>query len=159
MIQRNTYDLVDEPAGEALRELLTWTLSAATQLGLVVNSHNVRLSSRAVAFLEDASPHLVAINEVSEWPGTQIIGQRRAILRIYRYNLECMELFAATAERLYMWVNPGLPEDPHLLREDGSVVLGTVAQEDDGWMQLNTAEYDSLIRSVPWMAGALRQQG
>jgi hypothetical protein len=158
MIQRNTYDLISEPADDVLRDLLVWALNFATQLGLVVHSRHVKLTSRAIAFLEEVDPYLRLTREVSEWPGTRLIGGRRGIVSIYRLTPDLIETFVDTADRLYRWVNPALPEDIHILRADGSVLLGTVTQEADAWMELSGDEFDSLVREIPGMAGVLRQQ-
>lgn len=158
MIRRDIYDLTEEPSGAVLRGLVEWAQSTAAQLGLIVHSPSVRLAPRAVDFLDRASPYLSSEREVAEWPGTRLIGGRRGILRVYRLTPELTQIFEATADRLYMWVNPGLPEDPHLLRDDGSVLLGTVSQEEDAWLELHESEFASLIGDVPWTADALRRR-
>jgi hypothetical protein len=43
---------------------------------------------------------------------------------------------------LFQWVNLGSPEDLHLIRSDGTTVLGTIAQEEDAWMELDDGEVD-----------------
>jgi hypothetical protein len=159
MIQRRTYDIVSEPSGVVLRQLLTWALGVATQLGLVVHSRSVKLSPSAVAFLGEMNPYLAATKEVGQWPGTQLIGDRRGILRLYRFGPASVEIFVSAADRLFTWVNPLLPEDPHLLRADGSVVLGTVTQEEDAWMELSNDEFETLVRDAPSVARLLRIRG
>jgi hypothetical protein len=149
MIKRNIYDFTSEPASELFRELLVWALNFATHFGLVVHSIRVKLTSEALEFLEDVDPYLLLTRDVNEWPGIRLIGERRGILRFYRLTLEFIETFAETADMLYSWVNPSLPEDPHLLRADGSVLLGSVTQEADTWMELTIDEFESRIKEIP----------
>ncbi|WP_344234779.1 hypothetical protein [Kribbella hippodromi] len=68
---------------------------------------------------------------------------------LFRLDAESLEVLVSSASSLYDWVNPMLPEDLHFLRSDGSVVLGTVAQEDDAWLQLTPAEYEGIAARIP----------
>ena len=149
---------MSEPSGPLLTDILSWAMSFATQLGVVVHSGRVKLDQKAIAFFEAVDPYLLHSCEVNEWPGTRLIGARLGIVRIYALTPEFAEIFKNTGDALYMWVNPYLPEDPHLLRADGSVLLGTVTQERDGWMELSEDEFSSLVREVPWMATVLEQR-
>jgi hypothetical protein len=50
---------------------------------------------------------------------------------------------------LFQWVNLGWPEDLHLIRSDGTTALGTIAQEEDAWMELDDGEVDQWRARVP----------
>lgn len=158
MRERATYSIASEPSGPELRNILYWAANLATQLGVVVHSSRVKLQSKGTGFFNEVGPYLIDSYETNEWPGTRLVGSRLGIVRTYSLTRECADIFLNTSDRLYMWVNPYLPEDPHLLRADGSVLLGTITQERDCWMELHKDEYSSLVRDVPWTARALKPQ-
>lgn len=157
MAVRHSYELVQELANDLLGRMFQWALDVASTVGLVVHSDRVRLGPRALALFERMDPYLVSKTAVTEWPGTRLIGERKAILRTYRFTNAAADSLVAAAERLYAWVNPDLPEDLHLLRRDGSLVLGSITQEHEAWMDLTDEEYASLVSQAPEMAGLLRQ--
>ncbi|MBX3128286.1 MAG: hypothetical protein KF718_16295 [Polyangiaceae bacterium] len=58
-----------------------------------------------------------------------------------------VEILVRASDSLYGWQQPQLPEDLAFLRTDGSTVLGTVAHEEDGWLELADQEYSSIVAS------------
>ena len=50
------------------------------------------------------------------------------------------ELLLSAAKGLYDFQPPKLPEDLAIYRSDGSVLLGSVAHEHLGWMNLTVEE-------------------
>jgi hypothetical protein len=60
-----------------------------------------------------------------------------------------VEQLALAADGLFDWVEPRLPEDPCLLREDGTAWLTTIAHERDAYFTLTPEERDQLLREVP----------
>ncbi|WP_157181531.1 hypothetical protein [Actinopolymorpha alba] len=57
---------------------------------------------------------------------------------------ESLEELLTATDDLFKWVNPDLPEDLHFLRVDGSTVLGSVAQEEEAWLELDEVELQLL---------------
>ena len=92
--------------------------------------------------------------DVSEWPGTLL---QDGTEHLYCFSLtdQAIEVVCRHADGLYDWINPQLPEDMHLLRNDGSVLLGSTAIEEYSWMQLSEAEFYALTQAIPWVRGHL----
>jgi hypothetical protein len=68
---------------------------------------------------------------------------------LFRLDAVSLDVLASSAESLFDWVWPRLPEDLHFVRTDGTTVLGTIAQEDDAWLVLTAAEYDAIAGRLP----------
>jgi hypothetical protein len=127
----------------------------ARYVGLVVRSEKVRLTPDAHDVLGRLEPFLVTRESVSNWPGTQLVGTRVSRRDLFALTPNSIDVLLNAASEFSAWVNPYLPEDLHLVREDGSTVLGSVAQHDDTWLELEDQEYsdfkgaasDGLLRS------------
>lgn len=52
-----------------------------------------------------------------------------------------LELLTAQSKGLYDFQAPKLPEDLAIYRSDGSVLLGSIAHEHMGWMNLTVDEH------------------
>ncbi len=68
---------------------------------------------------------------------------------LFRLDDASLDVLMSSAESLFDWVWPRLPEDLHFLRADGSTVLGTVAQADDAWLELTAVEYGAIAGRLP----------
>jgi hypothetical protein len=92
-----------------------------------------------VQFFERVGPWLIAIDEVDRWPGSGVI---KGTVALYKYRLESglVDLLLSTSKGLYDFQAPKLPEDLAIYRADGSVLLGSVAHEHLGWMNLTADE-------------------
>lgn len=99
-------------------------------LQLVLRSEEV-VSRNCIDFLERLSPFLVQRAEVSEWPGTKLLGNGTASLfRFSGGKLLAGELIG-DGRRLSDWIHPNLPEDPSILDADGSLLFVSVTHEKD----------------------------
>lgn len=98
-----------------------------------------------LAVIDALSTHLESSRRVSEWPGTRIVGERQAILLHYRLAEGVVGQIHSIQPSLYSWQAPLLPIDLHIVRQDGSVFLGNVASESDGWIEGTSAEVEQLI--------------
>jgi hypothetical protein len=114
------------------------------------------MSASCLAVLDRLKPHLVAIEQVSKWPGTELlpIGTNRATLWSYKYSKQVATILMRATTRLYAWSEPELPEDLALLRAPGNVWLGSVAHESDAWLELTELEQNELAQVIPGI-GAL----
>ena len=70
---------------------------------------------------------------------------RTSLRYLYRLTPDSLDLVLAASDSIFDWVNPDLPEDLHLLRGDGSTVLGSVAQEDAVWVEGSEYELDRML--------------
>ena len=89
------------------------------------------------------------MEDTASWPGTDLIGGRLSRRFLYRLTPEALDVLAEATSSLYEWVNPALPEDLHLLRGDESTVLGSVAQEEEAWIELDDDELAWWRQHVP----------
>jgi hypothetical protein len=146
---RRVITLAMPPTGRVHHDVLRSVASLSTVVGLVVRSPKVQLTTRAQSLLAALSPFLVANEEVDRWPGTELVGGRKSRRLLFRLEPASLDLLIAATTGLFDWVNPQLPEDLHLLRSDGTTVLGTVAQEEDAWLELDEDELRQLRSSAP----------
>lgn len=152
MTRRATWNITAACKGALYIQLLHAAAPLSAKFGLIVHVPIDRLREPANAVMSRLDPHLITVEHVTEWPGTKTFGGRTEKRFLYRITPDSLHVLATAARDLYAWVNPDLPEDLHLLRQDGSTVLGTIAQEDDGWLELEPEEYaalgETLIKSL-----------
>jgi hypothetical protein len=145
---RLVYDFIEEPTADLLRYLLIEASEIATTCGFVVQT-DFPTNQRATRLATELHSYLKTSKEVASWPGTQLYGESRAIRYEYAFSQHVAGLLSEAADGLYEWVAPDLPEDLHLLRQDGSVFLGSVAHERDAWLEADHEEFARLAQSVP----------
>jgi hypothetical protein len=157
MTDRRVITLTSVPTGATYRDLVSSVAAFAASIGLIIRSPRVQLSSHADAVLAALSPFLISDEEVNRWPGTELVGRRRSRRLTFSLEPASLDVLLGEAASLVDWVNPDLPEDLHLLRADGSTVLGTVTQEEDAWLELDDAELGQLMSSASQEVAALLQ--
>jgi hypothetical protein len=148
------FHFIDEPKGEAYDQLIQLGNKLGVSVGLVRETRMSRPSEADRIFAELA-PYLESEQEVTEWPGTQLAIDYTAIVRTYRLSGPVAEAMMRAARRLFEWENPYLPDDPHFLRTDSSVLLGTVVHEHDAWLDLRQPELSVLESAFPVLYGLL----
>ncbi|MDX3004469.1 hypothetical protein PWY87_22460 [Kribbella solani] len=149
LIELTTYNIAAPVSGDDYGELLRVLSPVAAGFGLIVQVPFAALHESARKVLERLGGHLIEAMDTQAWPGSQIVGRTTVERFLFRLDSDSLEVLVSSASSLYDWVNPRLPEDSHFLRSDGSVVLGTVAQEDDAWLQLTPAEYERIAARIP----------
>ena len=149
MTARVTYDLAVEPVGTMYEALVNFLGSTASFVGFVIHRDSVHLTSEARNLLRSLEPYLVRLELVSEWPGTLMVGAHRYQHHVYRLHPDVVSRLLSLTTRLYEWENPELPDDLHFLRSDGSTMLGSIAHEEDGWLEFDDEELAAFVRSVP----------
>ena len=100
-------------------------------------------ASARAAFFGQAEQHISQIVQADKWPLSEPqSGTAGLYVPIWKFDLsdEMMQLLQNSARGLYDWHSPKLPEDLAVYRRDGSVLLGTVAHEHIGWMNLTNLE-------------------
>ena len=58
----------------------------------------------------------------------------------FKLDVGLVDLLLVQSKGLYDFLTPKLPEDLAVYRQDGSVLLGSVAHEHMGWMNLTVEE-------------------
>jgi len=152
---REAYAFTREPRGPLLRELLTVALGECRFLGLISQAQRFpTLDDRAQSALDDA---FLEEKRVTQWPGARLGGDLTATLRLFHYSPEVMSAVVHTSDSLFAWHNPDLPDDPHLLRSDGSHWMGsTTVHDPEVWLHLDPKEYANLLDEHPHLASSLQ---
>ncbi len=107
--------------------------------------------------LRALAPALLEVREVSEWPGSRLGAGLTTSLRLFRYDSEVKGVLLMFADSVLDWHNPNLPDDPHLLRRDGSTWLtSSTVDEGEVVLSLTSAEFERLRRMHPNVAAAVQ---
>lgn len=142
------YDIVSPVVGEDYRELLRAVAPAAKVFGLMDHA-GTGLHETGPEVMRRLGEHLFDADEVRAWPGSLMYGEGTLDRYLFRLDDVSLEVLTSSADNLFDWVWPRLPEDLHFLRADGSTVLGMVAQEDDAWLELSGLEYEAVFGRLP----------
>lgn len=142
---RRQFRLGCEPRGASYEALLR-RVAEFSSLVLVVVRDDLGLTDEARQLLNELDKLGSSQMRASEWPGTQLLGGEASIWRAPVTD-KLVEILVRASDSLYGWQQPQLPEDLAFLRTDGSTVLGTVAHEEDGWLELADQEYSSIVAS------------
>jgi hypothetical protein len=148
-----TLDFKASPSGPTYTALLECSLRFATRLMLVVRA-SIPLDASANELLNDLKDYLLSTEDRSKWPGTQLL-QGRAQVYTFRLNEQVLSILSKAANGLFEWQQPGLPEDPALLREDGSPWLTTISHERDAFVTMSLEELAELKEECPMVASLL----
>jgi hypothetical protein len=138
-----TWTLVTVPSGQPYYELLRVALGYAAELRFVTyDKHRATEPTRDLMF--SLQPWFIGSVQSNEWPGTRDLGGESPRLSEYRYEAGSL---AAVLERTQALADWGgyLPVDPHLLRADGSVWMGSTTSEEDAWLTLTDDEHRELM--------------
>lgn len=136
--------------------MLQQSLSSCGSFILVVR-HSIDVNDSAQAALNRLEPFLIQREERSEWPGTQLFDDT-AEVSTFKLSPATATVLAETAESLFSWTQPELPEDLCLFREDGEPWLITITHEKDAYMVLSPDERAALIESIPSLRLAPNQE-
>lgn len=144
---RRTYSFHTEPAGPCYKGLIAESLVHAQTL-LLVKRPQMKLDPSAADLLAKLKPFIIEETDASAWPGTVLINNAATIYTVH-FRPTVAEIMTEAAIALYAWIHPELPEDPCLLRADGTPWLVTIAHENDAYMELNDDELAELASKVP----------
>jgi len=144
------FDIVSEPVDGTYRQLLAQCRKYSSTAILVLRDPD-DLSPVASGLLNRIQPWCISKDKRSEWPGTIM---RNFLATVYTYRLDpaLVTELQTVATGLYQWIQPELPEDPCLLRPDGTPLLVTIAHERDAYLIVSQQEVDSLLSTVPGLA-------
>lgn len=139
--------------GESYSLLLATLAPFAQFVGFTVESLDTSLSADAIDLIASLSPWLVSVEQVNQWPGTRNFPPDRLSARyLYGCEAEVVRLLIAAAVGLYSWVSPALPENLHLLRDDRSILLASVSQEEIAWVEMIESELGILTPRISFLA-------
>ncbi len=153
-LERRILDFTREPQAEFLRRLLFALRDHAARLLLVVRDEP-GLSKRGTEFLSMLEADLIERRRGRSWPGTVLLAEDATIFEFAPTD-RVVSVIAAASAGLYGWQQPELPEDPALLRADGSAILATIAHEGDAYLELGEEEMAELMEVLPELAQLTR---
>lgn len=137
---KREYWIASEPRGTALEALLKYCATVGSYCSLVDQFPSSKKGREArERFLTEAKPHILGIDNVSTWPGSGVIKGTMPLWR-FAMSIGLLDLLIEQSKGLYDFQAPKLPEDLAVYRSDGSVLLGSVAHEHLGWMNLTVGE-------------------
>jgi hypothetical protein len=150
------YGFRSEPRDTDLGALFDAARIWCSTLLLVVRP-NLGLSEYGRGLLERLQPYRLDVRESRAWPGTELLD---GFAVVYRFKLtrEVVEAVLQASASLFLWQQPELPEDPCLLRPDGSEWLVTIAHEEDAYLSLTDDEVQLLHAESPTIAALLTQE-
>jgi hypothetical protein len=105
-------------------------------------------SGKCNEFLMTASAALLQEPfECSSWPGTQLFDTTSVAYQYEPHKFR--ELAKRLSSGVYDWTLPDLPDDMAFLRNDESLIFGSIAHERDAFLELSGVEFASLTKAVP----------
>lgn len=114
---------------------------------LLVMRSSLGISDSCVVVMNRLSPYLLSKSQESEWPGTKLLDDEKATVYKYRLTRESAKILSEITDRLYLWIQPNLPEDLSLLRKNGEPWLVSISHEKDGYFRISTDEEQDLLKS------------
>lgn len=138
-------DIVEEPRGEVLAQLLRFCGRCSEQMTLVVR--DMDLAESGEAFLTSVSSFLTQSTRSREWPGT-ILQSGDATVLTYAVGPDLIETLLRSVTGLYAFSQPRFPEDP-CFYAGTSDFLVTISHERDAYLVLDECELEVLLLEVP----------
>jgi hypothetical protein len=140
------FSVLGRPSGDVYRALVRHAASVCPYAHLVV-TESLGITSELEYALRELAPHLIEERKTDHWPGTQL-GEASADFYLFATS----DLFAATLLRLshslYDWQQPQLPEDLGFWRDRDTPWLGSIAHEEDAFLNLTPDEALALSTKI-----------
>ncbi len=161
MAEVREYTVRRSVKGARYRSLIRALAQMAVEFGMIVEIPVKSADEPIAELLARLAPYLTFSGVVHEWPGSQILsGLAGDVLLKFRVTPETVREVVDAANSLPEWVNPYLPQDLHMLRADGTVVLGNIATHRDVWVELDDTEYALVTQSLEeYLTSRTKQHG
>lgn len=142
---RRVYSIVQEPVGDTYQALVAFCSKHASEMLLVVREPQIleEAARTAIRTIEALGASSI---DASEWPGTRLT--RGGSAHVYHIPIthDSISFVTNTANNLYAWLSPALPEDLCFLRNDGEDILASISHEEDAYLTLSDDEYADLLK-------------
>jgi len=137
---------------EPVDDVYTGLLAASPKLssaGFLAVRATIDLAKRGREILGKLRAFLIRESRDSQWPGTVLLANQAAT--VFRFSIcpESVEILQRSANRLYEWQQPDLPEDLGLLRADGTPWLISITHESEAYVIAADQELQWLKGEVP----------
>jgi hypothetical protein len=126
-------------------DLLSVLVGIGSSVGFVVSRPMNDMSEKTHRLISQLRSHLISVEVVIEWPGTVSVGH---VSDRYLYRLDefVVDTLVHASTGLSAWTNPKLPADLHVLRTDGSTLMGSLGSHTESWL-IVTADEREIIQS------------
>lgn len=141
------YRIAQEPQGDVYRRLISVAKRECSSFLLVVHP-DPPLSYRGQELMQRLGPPHRAIEDATEWPGTKYLGKHPPTVYEWLLSDDTTAVLLEATDRLYGWLQPSLPEDLAMLREDGEAWLTTTSHENEALLVLSEDAAQSLIAEI-----------
>ena len=135
-----------EPVGATYVALIRFAAAEASTFSLVWR-HQLEFGPAAHELAEALRPSMIRQQVTDEWPGTRLLGHA-AIVRFYRMSPAALDVLVS-ANRLYGWMAPGRPEDLAFYTTAGHCWLGSIAHEEDAFVDSDAVDVSRVVAAVP----------
>jgi len=136
-------------SGTAYRRLIQYAASRAPYFALA-DRESLQRNERCMSILKRLEPFLVNVHVPHELQGRNEIAYTDGYIYVYKCCEETTAILTETADCLYAWQHPDLPEDLCFWNSDGSDFLVTIAHEKIGYILdggENSRNSDAFCRS------------
>jgi hypothetical protein len=123
-----TIEITQDIRGQAYAELIGFAFAVAEE-GFFVVRDQLKRSSDLDAFLANITPWVISDHEVSAWPGTQLLDERKARLITFRTTAEVEQMILPMTDHLFGWLQPALPGDIGFRDQAGGLVIESTIHE------------------------------
>ena len=111
-MKRLFFTFREEPKDQVYYDLIDYALTTQRcRFVYLVKRHKDSLNDLGRQALESLHPFLIESIEVSEWPGTKLIGNHTVHLYKYDFCSDFANQLKLMSHRLYGWEHPALLED------------------------------------------------
>jgi hypothetical protein len=142
----NLRSIAVEPVGATYVALIRFAEDQTSTFSLVWR-HQLKFDPAAHEIREALRPSMIRQHVTDEWPGTQLLGHA-AIVRFYRLSPAARGVLEA-ANGLYGWMAPGRPEDLAFYTTAGRCWLGSIAHEQDAFVDSDAVDVSRVVAAVP----------
>lgn len=137
------YWIIAEPQRQSYEALIRFCakIGAFGTLADLFPTNKAGKEARA-SFIDKAGSSTLGIEMVERWPIGEPQSGGGKPTPLWKLDLtdDLVNLLVNSLRGLFGWQSPKLPEDLAVYRHDGTVLLGTVAHEHIGWMNLTSEE-------------------
>lgn len=139
-------EIYDNPKDEVYRALIDYAVKKCTKF-VLVEVKQISSSNNVKKVLNALEPYLINKIKSDRWPGT-ISGSDNNLVYTYEFNERSAKILKESANSLFSWVQPNLPEDLSFITEDGKEWLVNTAHEKMASLQIDEEEAKLLSNSI-----------
>jgi hypothetical protein len=128
MTSPSRIELCQDLDGVLYGEFIRYAFATSNEVYFVVRGE-VQKGPNVAAVVKRVAAHLIAEQEVCEWPGTRL--HSGLVARLFKFSTAdpVMRLFLDVTDHLYGWQHPDLPEDIGFRDREGRVVIESTTHE------------------------------